>query len=56
MDIKTKTAIDIFKNDNFSYEVLEEIETDQDKKELLERELYYIRNFPCVNKLGKSTI
>tara|TARA_R100000278_G_scaffold117433_1_gene97404 strand:- start:1588 stop:1905 length:318 start_codon:yes stop_codon:yes gene_type:complete len=52
----TYSAIDIFKNNNYSYEIVEEIETDRDKKELLERELYYIRNFPCVNKLGKSTI
>ena len=47
------SAIDIFKNNNYSYEIVEELETDRDKKDLLERELFYIRTFPCVNKLGK---
>lgn len=44
------TATKIFKNDDFKYDIVEEIETDNDKKQLLERELYYIENFPCVNK------
>lgn len=49
----TYSACDIFKNNNYSFEIIEVVETDREKTELLERELYYIRNFPCVNKLGK---
>ena len=52
----TYSAIDIFKNNNYSYEIVEEIETDENKKELLDRELFYIRTCPCVNISGKIPI
>jgi hypothetical protein len=39
----------IIQNKNFTIEALETVEF-EDKKELLAREAYYIKNFPCVNK------
>ena len=50
------TACEIFKNNDYTFEIMEEMETDFEKKVLLERELYYIQNFKCVNKLGKLPI
>jgi len=39
----------ILKNNNYIMILVETIEF-QDKKELLERERYYIQNYPCINK------
>lgn len=50
------TACQIFKNNNFTFEIVEKMDTDLDRQNLLERELYYIRNFKCVNKIGKLPI
>jgi len=43
----------VISDPNYKVEVLEiiEIEDDEDKKKLLEREFYYINNFECVNKV-----
>jgi len=43
----------VMSDPNYKVELLEEIEinNDDDKKKLLEREFYYINNFPCVNKV-----
>lgn len=48
------TACEIFKNNDYTFEIMEQMETDLSKSNLLEREKYYIQNFPCVNKIGKS--